>query len=118
MNPKIVYTEFSAVVRKQKEILKKLIERKQSQIRKVHPGLSCFRDGVREIPVESIPGILEAGWVPPDRSNGRSTRSNEDGKHDVEALYNSIKTILTASKNHQSAWPFQTPVDRKMVNII
>ena len=116
LNPKIVYTEFSAVVRKQKEILKKLIERKQAQIRKVHPGLTCFRDGVREIPVESIPGILEAGWVPPDRNNGRSTRSNDDGKHDVEALYNSIKTILTASKNHQSAWPFQTPVDRKMVS--
>jgi len=115
LNPKIVYTEFSAVVRKQKEILKKLIERKQAQIRKVHPGLSCFRDGVREIPVESIPGILEAGWVPPDRNNGRSTRSNDDGKHDAEALYNSIKTILTATKNHQSAWPFQTPVDRKMV---
>jgi len=115
LNPKIVYTEFSAVVRKQKEILKKLIERKQAQIRKVHPGLTCFRDGVREIPVESIPGILEAGWVPPDRNNGRSTRSNDDGKHDVEALYNSIKTILTATKNHQSAWPFQTPVDRKMV---
>ena len=43
------------------------------------------------------------------------SNSNDDGKHDVEALYNSIKTILTATKNHQSAWPFQTPVDRKMV---
>ena len=42
LNPKIVYTEFSAVVRRQKEILKKLIERKQAQIRKVHPGLTCF----------------------------------------------------------------------------
>ena len=59
LNPKIVYTEFSAVVRRQKEILKKLIERKQAQIRKVHPGLSCFKDGVREIPIESIPGIIE-----------------------------------------------------------
>ncbi len=56
LNPKIVYTEFSLVVRKQKEILKKLIERKQAQIRKVHPGLTCYREGVREIPIESIPG--------------------------------------------------------------
>ena len=111
-----MYTEFSAVVRKQKEILKKLIERKQAQIRKVHPGLTCFRDGVREIPVESIPGILEAGWVPSDRVNGRSTRSNDDGKHESEHLYNTLKTILMAAKNHQSAWPFQSPVDRKMVN--
>ena len=56
LNPKIVYTEFSAVVRKQKEILKKLIERKQAQIRKVHPGLTCYREGVREIAIENIPG--------------------------------------------------------------
>jgi hypothetical protein len=31
------------VVRRQKEILKKLVERKQAEIRKVHPGLTCFR---------------------------------------------------------------------------
>ena len=65
LNPKIVYVEFTNVVRKQKEILKKLVEKKQEQIRKVHPGLTCFREGVREISVESIPGILETGWEPP-----------------------------------------------------
>ena len=61
LNSKIVYTEFSVVVRKQKEVLKKLIERKQAQIRKVHPGLSCYREGVREIPIESIPGKTSNG---------------------------------------------------------
>ena len=65
LNPKIVYVEFTNVVRKQKEILKKLVEKKQEQIRKVHSGLTCFREGVREISVESIPGILETGWEPP-----------------------------------------------------
>lgn len=39
------------------QIIKKLIERKQAQIRKVYPGLSCFKDGVGQIPVESVPGI-------------------------------------------------------------
>jgi len=39
------------------QIIKKLIERKQAQIRKVYPGLSCFKDGVRQIPIDSIPGI-------------------------------------------------------------
>lgn len=39
------------------QIIKKLIERKQAQIRKVYPGLACFKDGVRQIPIESIPGI-------------------------------------------------------------
>ncbi|ELV13897.1 Histone acetyltransferase KAT2B [Tupaia chinensis] len=57
LNPRIPYTEFSVIIKKQKEIIKKLIERKQAQIRKVYPGLSCFKDGVRQIPIESIPGI-------------------------------------------------------------
>ena len=116
LNPKIVYTEFSAVVRRQKEILKKLIERKQAQIRKVHPGLTCFKDGVREIPIESIPGIIEAGWVPPaDRGSERKTRTDTS---DPDVLYNALKTILNATKSNQYAWPFQTPVDRKMVRMI
>ncbi|XP_040577469.1 histone acetyltransferase KAT2B isoform X2 [Lepeophtheirus salmonis] len=111
LNPKIIYTEFTAVVRKQKEILKKLIERKQNQIRKVHPGLSCFRDGVREIPVESIPGIIEAGWIPTEKTS-RPTRNSE--LSDPEHTYNTFKTILTGVKNHQSAWPFLSPVDKKV----
>lgn len=51
------------------QIIKKLIERKQSQIRKVYPGLTCFKEGVRQIPVESIPGIskclvgVQQTWV-------------------------------------------------------
>ena len=46
LNSKIVYVEFTAVVRRQKEILKKLIEKKQAEIRKVHPGLTCFKVGI------------------------------------------------------------------------
>ncbi len=113
LNPKIVYTEFSAVVRRQKEILKRLIERKQAQIRKVHPGLTCFKDGTTDIPIESIPGIIEAGWVPPtEKANKSSSRTDPN---DPDVLYNSLKTILNSTKNNQSAWPFQTPVDRKVV---
>ncbi len=118
LNPKIVYTEFSAVVRKQKEILKKLIEKKQNQIRRVYPGLTCFRDGaIKEIPVESIPGVMEAGYVPPEASDSARSRStrNSDDRPDPDHLYNSFKTILNGVKNHQSAWPFLTPVDRKAV---
>ena len=118
LNPKIVYTEFSAVVRRQKEILKKLIERKQAQIRKVHPGLTCFnKEGVREIPIEQIPGIIEAGWVtpPPEKPAHRGQLSRTD-PNDPDALYNSLRTILNSTKNHQSAWPFQVPVDRKVVS--
>jgi histone acetyltransferase len=46
------------------QIIKKLIERKREEIRKVRPGLTCFREGVRQIPIESIPGVLDAGLKP------------------------------------------------------
>jgi histone acetyltransferase len=39
-----------------------VIEQKQEQEEKVYPGLQCFKDGVHQIPIESIPGVLEAGY--------------------------------------------------------
>ena len=38
-------------------MIRQLIERKQSEIRKIHPGLSCFNQGVRRIEIHDIPGI-------------------------------------------------------------
>uniref|UniRef100_A0A8C7E846 histone acetyltransferase n=1 Tax=Nothoprocta perdicaria TaxID=30464 RepID=A0A8C7E846_NOTPE len=97
LNPRIPYTEFSVIIKKQKEIIKKLIERKQAQIRKVYPGLSCFKDGVRQIPIESIPGIRETGWKPSGKERGVSI----------------LDTLLfSLPKSHQSAWPFMEPVKR------
>ncbi len=58
-------------------------------------------------------GILEAGWIPPtERAGSRSSARTTD---DPDVLYNALKTILNATKNHQSAWPFLVPVDRKVV---
>uniref|UniRef100_A0A3B3R923 histone acetyltransferase n=1 Tax=Paramormyrops kingsleyae TaxID=1676925 RepID=A0A3B3R923_9TELE len=54
LNPRIPYTELSHIIKRQKEIIKKLIERKQSQIRKVYPGLTCFKEGVRQIPTLNL----------------------------------------------------------------
>ncbi|XP_029104304.1 histone acetyltransferase KAT2B isoform X2 [Scleropages formosus] len=103
LNPSIPYTEFSVIIKKQKEIIKKLIERKQAQIRKVYPGLSCFKEGVRQIPIESIPGIRETGWKP--LGKGKEIK-------DPDQLYSTLKTILQHVKNHQNAWPFMEPVKK------
>ncbi|XP_078091974.1 histone acetyltransferase KAT2B isoform X2 [Mustelus asterias] len=105
LNPRIPYTEFSVIIKKQKEIIKKLIERKQAQIRKVYPGLSCFKEGVRQIPIESIPGIRESGWKPSGKERGKDSR-------DPDQLYNILKNILQQVKSHQSAWPFMEPVKK------
>lgn len=76
------------------QIIKKLIERKQSEIRKVHPGLTCFKDGVREIPVENIPGIRDAGWKPPPTPTNRSSRSPDQEHQDPDYVHGTLKTLL------------------------
>uniref|UniRef100_A0A8C2Q421 Histone acetyltransferase n=1 Tax=Cyprinus carpio TaxID=7962 RepID=A0A8C2Q421_CYPCA len=103
LNPCIPYTEFSVIIKKQKEIIKKLIERKQAQIRKVYPGLSCFKEGVRQIAIESIPGIRETGWKPLGKSKELK---------DPDQLYSTLKNILQQVKSHQNAWPFMEPVKK------
>ena len=62
LNPRIVYVEFTAVVRKQKEILKKLVEKKQEQIRQV--GCSYFWQNLNSrliIPGAPRPHLFQ-GW--------------------------------------------------------
>ncbi|XP_041121418.1 histone acetyltransferase KAT2A-like isoform X2 [Polyodon spathula] len=105
LNPRIPYTELSHIIKKQKEIIKKLIERKQTQIRKVYPGLTCFKEGVRQIPVESIPGIRESGWKPSGKEKGKELK-------DPDLLYNTLKNLLAQIKTHQNAWPFTEPVKK------
>uniref|UniRef100_A0A7N6F8C2 Histone acetyltransferase n=1 Tax=Anabas testudineus TaxID=64144 RepID=A0A7N6F8C2_ANATE len=105
LNPRIPYTELSHIIKRQKEIIKKLIERKQSQIRKVYPGLTCFKEGVRQIPVESIPGIRETGWKPSNKDKGKEVK-------DPDVLYNMLKNLLAQVKTHPDAWPFMEPVKK------
>uniref|UniRef100_T1JCV1 histone acetyltransferase n=1 Tax=Strigamia maritima TaxID=126957 RepID=T1JCV1_STRMM len=107
LNSRIIYTEFSSVIRKQKEIIKKLIEKKQEQLRKIQPGLTCFKEGVREIPIESIPGIRESGWKP-----DKTLSLMKQESMDPDQLYNTLKTLLGMLKSHPNAWPFQKPVEK------
>ncbi|XP_011501754.1 PREDICTED: histone acetyltransferase KAT2A [Ceratosolen solmsi marchali] len=122
LNAKIVYTEFTTVVRKQKEIVKQLIYQRQQEIQKVHPGLTCFKEGVRGIPVESIPGIRETGWKNYAQTRTRGVAKGSQGPEPMEAclditdsLYNALKSVLTSVKNHSAAWPFLKPVDKNEV---
>ncbi|XP_060552458.1 histone acetyltransferase KAT2B-like, partial [Ruditapes philippinarum] len=124
LNPRICCTEFSKTIRKQKEIVKKIIEQKQEKFTKVYPDLTCFKDGVRHIPIESIPGLQDCGWRPaPDKP--------KEPVMDSDQLYNIFKTILQHYKpNYILAllieknnfpvfyrlmlvlWPFLKPVEK------
>ncbi|KAK7112571.1 histone acetyltransferase KAT2B-like [Littorina saxatilis] len=103
LNPRIKYTEFSSIIRKQKDIVKRVIEEKQELEDKVFSGLTCFKDGVHQIPIESIPGVLEAGF---------KVEISEEPPMDPEVLYTSLRTVLQQAKNHASAWPFLKPVEK------
>jgi histone acetyltransferase len=108
LHPCIVYTQFSGVIRKQKEIVKELILQKQQEMSKVHPGLTCFKEGIRTIPIESIPGLRDIGW----RSVPRALRQSRsmDESEDFEKLAMHFGVVLNAIRQHQASWPFLQPV--------
>lgn len=91
----IVYVELSMVLKKQREVLKKLIEKRQEELSAVYPGLTCFKDGIRQIPIESIPGVREAGY----RSTLDDYKLYEDNSTDsTEHLYTHLRGILNQIK--------------------
>lgn len=113
LHPSIVYTQFSAVIRKQKEIIKELITQRQQDIQKIHPGLTCFKEGVRGIPVESIPGLREVGWRPLARAQ-RAGRPLDESV-DPDKLAQTLMQVLVNMRQHSAAWPFLKPVDKNEV---
>jgi histone acetyltransferase len=93
LNPKLHYVDFSMILQKQREVLKLLIEKKQEELSKCYPGLTCFRDGIRQIPIESIPGVREAGY----RSSNEDYsifQQNTDSEH----LYTALRSIFVQIK--------------------
>lgn len=73
------------------------MEEQQHEAEKIHPGLSCFREGVRSIPVESIPGIRETGWKPAARATRVSKMTEEFS--DPDTLIKSLKIVLNSVSN-------------------
>lgn len=130
LHPSLIYTQFSSVIRKQKEIVKELIAQRQQEVQKVHPGLTCFKEGVcvgstssgqisykqfdlftqlRSIPIESIPGLREVGWRPQFRTQ-RTARPLEESA-DPDKLSNALTGVLQSVRQHSAAWPFLKPVN-------
>lgn len=99
---------FLSVIRSQSEILKELIAQRHNEVQKVRPGLTCFKEGLPVIPVESIPGLREIGWKPQNRP-ARSSRPLEEST-DPEKLATSFASVLQSVRQHTTAWPFLRPV--------
>jgi histone acetyltransferase len=109
LDSSIIYTQFTSVIRRQKELIKKLIEQRQESTTKTYPGLTCFKDGKRRtIAIENIPGISDCGWSPKP-----CPKTKEELDTEQETLYQSLKILLGQVKNHNSAWPFLKPVEKE-----
>lgn len=117
LHPGILYTQFSSVVRKQKEIIKELFKLRQQEMQKVHPGLTCFKEGFRRtIPYEAIPGLRDIygyNWKLP-RNTPKHLRYSEE-LNDPEVLAMQFSNILQLIKNHKSSWPFLKAVSASEV---
>ncbi|XP_030766635.1 histone acetyltransferase KAT2A [Sitophilus oryzae] len=112
LNPKIIYTQATSVIRRQKKFITQLIYQQQKTVSKIHPGITFFKDGVKNIPIESIPGLEETGYKPATRT----TRGQHlEESQDIDTLTSMLKTVLNTVKNHESSWPFRVPVDREEV---
>lgn len=97
LNPRILYVEFSLILKKQREVIKKLIEKRTLELSKCYPGLTCFRDGIKQIPIESVPGVREAGY----RSSNEDYKFFQDNI-DTENLYTHLRGILNQIKVNYS----------------
>ncbi|XP_054164345.1 histone acetyltransferase KAT2A-like [Oppia nitens] len=107
LNPSITYINLTSVIRKQKEIIKKLIDEKQKKSHKVYPGLTFFKDGPKEVSIDLIPGIKELSVVKADKRKVKEEQNNDSENN----LMITFKTILGQLKNHNSSWPFLRPVE-------
>jgi len=76
---------------------------KQQEISVVHPGLNCFKDGVREIPIDSIPGLKLTGWRP---THGYGTKRIIEETMDSEQLYQSLRSVLNQANFYTVQYNF------------
>lgn len=76
------------------QVIKYTVQERQQEAIKIHSGLTCFKEGVRSIPIEAIPGIRETGWKPA----ARATRVNKytEESSDPETLSKQLKIVLNA----------------------
>ncbi|KAF8534819.1 Bromodomain-containing protein [Trichophaea hybrida] len=106
MIPRIRYLEVPRMLAKQKEAVNAMI-RANSKSHVEHPPPKAFKNGPCKIDPSSIPAIRDAGWSP---EMDELARQPKHGPHYAQLLH-----LLNEMQNHQSAWPFQKPVNAEEV---
>ncbi|XXH05642.1 hypothetical protein Hte_012077 [Hypoxylon texense] len=103
MLPRVRYLEQGRMLLKQKEcVLAKVRAFSKSHI--VHQPPKQWKNGVTPIDPLSIPAIRASGWSPDMDELARQPRHGPN--------YAQLLHLLSNMANHQSAWPFQHPVNK------
>lgn len=90
--------------------MKGILQEKQQEVT-VHQGLTCFKEDVKAIPVQSVPGVKNTGCKPKLPSNRRS----DAVKMNEYKLYNLLTSVLKEVHRSPSAVHFLQPVDEEDV---
>lgn len=104
MLPRIRYLEMGRMLLKQKEAVHAKI-RAFSKSHVIHqPPKQWQKNGISPIDPLSIEAIKNSGWSPDMDELARQPRHGPN--------YNQLLHLLNDMQNHQSAWPFLTPVSK------
>jgi histone acetyltransferase len=107
LTPNIVYTQLTTVLRIQKEIVRRLIQEKQSQMKRVYPGINYFKQRHdRQIPIDQIDGVNECY----KGSLEKFRQVKQEDPETADSIYSQLSTILNSVRSHSAAWPFLKPV--------
>lgn len=119
-NPDIDYSNLSENIKKQKEMLKKIILNKNLLKIKTKRSYNDLEDSIKSIKKTStgkndltipeevfnkIPGIKESGWSYEDYEKMMSNDHNNIN------FVTQCKNIIAKVKQQKNSWPFHSPVD-------
>ncbi|PRW60054.1 Histone acetyltransferase GCN5 [Chlorella sorokiniana] len=112
IHPSLPYADFPGMLSKQRAALEGEVKRYTTG-HVVHPGLDHWREGGGPLPVDQLPGVVEAGWTHTAgmlyrtyqiAMGGHILDPTEDNLHEFMAM------LLKKAQRHADAAPFLQPV--------
>ncbi|TPX38094.1 hypothetical protein SmJEL517_g00331 [Synchytrium microbalum] len=105
MLPKVRYLAAHDILSTQRRAVLQKIQQIAKGSYTIHPGLNIFKKGVKQVAPESIPGLLEAGWVPEMAQMPSKPPARTRGP-----LYPLMRKLVAEMVDNSQSWPFHEPV--------
>ncbi|TPX52951.1 hypothetical protein SeMB42_g01103 [Synchytrium endobioticum] len=105
MLPKVRYLQAPEILAMQRRAVLQKIQEIAKASFVVHPGMAVFKKGGRQTAPESVPGLLEAGWVPEMSHAPIKPPARTRGP-----LYPLMRKLVSEMVDNPQSWPFHEPV--------